>query len=194
MPSRRRLDVALNQPASMSTTARLLDRVEPTDRAEVDEPERAVGEDEHVSRMRVRVEEADAQYLVEHAAQQLVGEGVLVDLRGGELGRVGHGEALEALLDDEAACTQLRIDLRDPHLAMLPEHEGHLGHGVDLAPKVELGAQALRELLQELPGSKTLPQRCPPLRDVGQESESRKVAPDRVLHAGSLHLDDDCVT
>jgi len=135
----------------------LLDRVEATNRAEVNEPERAVGEHEHVPRMWIRVEEADSQHLIEHAAQQLVGEGRLVDLRGGELSRVGHGEAFEALLDDEASRAQVPVHLRNPNLGVVTEREGHLGHGVDLATKVELGAQTLRELFQELSGSKTLP-------------------------------------
>src|SRR6266576_5891591 len=114
--------------------------------------------------MSIRVEEADPQHLVEHAAQQLAGERLLVDLRGGELRRVGHGEAVEALLDDETSRAQLLVDLWNPNRCVVTEREGHLGHGVDLETKVEFGAQTLRELLQELSGSKPLPQRGPPLR------------------------------
>ena len=90
MPSRRRLDVAPHQRGEDVDDGRLLDRVEPADRAEVDEPERAVVEHEDVARVRVGVEEAEPQHLVERRAQQLLGERAAVDVRRVELRGVGR--------------------------------------------------------------------------------------------------------
>ena len=59
----------------------LLDRIEPTDRAEVDQPERAVLEREDVARVRVGVEEAEPQHLIERGPQQLLGQRGAVDVR-----------------------------------------------------------------------------------------------------------------
>ena len=59
------LDVAAGERDEDVDDRRLLDRVEATDGAEVDEPERAVGEGEDVARVRVGVEEAEPHDLVE---------------------------------------------------------------------------------------------------------------------------------
>ena len=169
----------------------MLDRVEAPDRAEVDEAEGAVGKGEHVSRMRVGVEEADFEHLFEHGAQQLVGERAAVDRQRVELIGIRNRAPFEPFLHDEAPGAELFVDLRDPNHRPPFEHQPHLEHRVDLAPEVELGPQALRELLQHLSRSKTLTEGRAALRNVGDEREHGEVALDDLLDAGPLHLDDD---
>ena len=93
----------------------LLDLIEPADCAEVDEAERAVVERKHVSRMRIGVEEAEHEHLVERRAEQLLRELFPVDLRRVELRGIGQGEAFEALLYQEAPGAELAIHLRNAH-------------------------------------------------------------------------------
>ena len=79
----------------------LFDRVEATDRPEVDEPEFAPGENEHVARVRISVEHADPDDLVEGGAQQLVGEPVSIHVGLVQTSDVGNRDALEALLNED---------------------------------------------------------------------------------------------
>ena len=66
-------DVAPHERGEDVDDRRLLDGVEPADRAEVDEAEAAVTEGEDVAGVRIGVEEPDAQHLVERRAEQLAG-------------------------------------------------------------------------------------------------------------------------
>src|SRR6266540_3309192 len=61
-------------------------------------------------------------------------------------------------------------------------------HRVELATEVELGAQALAELLEHLAGAETLPERRTPLREVGEQRQRREVAGDHALDARTLDL------
>ena len=105
-PVAEQADVAAHDRGEDVDDCGLLDRVEPPDRAEVDEPEAAVAEREDVARMRIGVEEPDPQHLLERGAQQLLGERLPVDARGVELRDLSDGEPLELLLHEEAfACS-----------------------------------------------------------------------------------------
>ena len=66
----------------------------------------------------------------------------------------------------------------------------HLGHRVGLAPKVQLGAQSLRELLEQFPGAHDIAERGAPLGEVRQQPQCREIALHRDLDPGSLDLDD----
>ena len=93
----------------------LLDRVEPSDRAEVDQAEPAVGEDEHVARVRIGVEHADADDLVEGGAQQNVGEGLTIHGGLRQPTDVGDRDSFEALLDEDPSRREMSVHGRDPH-------------------------------------------------------------------------------
>ena len=71
----------------------LLDRIDDTGRTEVDQPEPAVGEHHDVARVRVGVVAAVDEHLLQHRAQERVGE-----LDGGR----AHGEEVARVAD--AAC------------------------------------------------------------------------------------------
>ena len=151
----------------------LLDRVEPADRTEVDEAERAVLEDEHVARVGVGVEEAHPQDLFEGRPQERLGDGVAVDRHGVEPVDVGERAALEALLDEHPPGAELPVHPRHPDRGAFAEQRGHLGHGLDLAQEVELGPQALRELPEHLTGPHALAERRPTLRELGEQRRAR---------------------
>ena len=85
MPSRSRLDVAPHQRGEDVDDRRLLDRVEPTDGAEVDQSEAAIAEGEDVPGCGIGVEEPDAEHLVEGRAEQLLGQDRAVDAGGVEV-------------------------------------------------------------------------------------------------------------
>ena len=107
-------DVAAGEGDEDVDDRRLLDRVEPADGAEVDQPERAVGEHEHVAGMRIGVEEAEAHHLVEHRPQQLVGERRRGRRRRRRGGDVGHRAPLEALLHEDPPGAQVAVQRRRP--------------------------------------------------------------------------------
>ena len=116
MPSRSRLTSRRTRAARMSTTAACwIGSSRPTAPKSMS-PSVPSREDEDVARVRVGVEEAEPQHLVERRAQQLLGErrarsiACVVELRG-----VGHGEALEALLHEQPPGAELRWTPRDPH-------------------------------------------------------------------------------
>ena len=90
MPSRSRLTSFRVEGGEHVDDRGLLDRVEAPDGAEVDQAEGAVGEGEDVARMRVGVEEAGPQHLVERRVQQQLGEGLSVDAPVVELRAVGQ--------------------------------------------------------------------------------------------------------
>ena len=131
-------DIAASDGDEHVDDRRLLDRVEPAHRAEVDEPERAVTEDEDVPRMRVGVEEAVAEHLVEHRAQQPLGEESAVAAPLSGLLGIGNGHPFEPLLDEEPVGAEIAVDLRDPHVAGRTDERRHLLHGRRLALEVEL--------------------------------------------------------
>ena len=171
-----------------------MDRVESTDGAEVDQPERAVLEREDVAGVRVGVEEAEPQHLIERGREQLLGERGAVDVRRVQPLGVGQGEAFEPFLHEQSARGELEVDLRDPDGRGGTEQQRHLRHGVGFAQEVELGAQALRELAEHLAGPHSLAERGAPLREVGDERERGEVALHHVPDAGTLDLHDDGFT
>ena len=70
-----------------------------------------------------------------------------------------------------------------------PSSERHLAHRVGLVTEVDLFAQTLRELGEQLTGADALAERSAPLGDVGEQCESREVALHHRLDVGPLHLD-----
>ena len=71
------------------------------------------------------------------------------------------------------------------------EQGPHLVHGVGLAAEVELGSQAAGELVEHLARPHALPERGPPLHEVGHQREGGEIPLHDVLDAGTLDLDHD---
>ena len=88
-------------------------RVEPADRAEVEQPEGAGGVDEDVARVRVGVVEAIRQDLAEHRAEEAVGELVPRDAAGVDRLAVRHGPARHGLHHQDAIGGERGVDGRD---------------------------------------------------------------------------------
>ena len=87
---------------------------------------------------------------------------------------------------------KMAIDRRDADASGMVEPTGHLVHRVGLAPEVELGPQALSELLEHVAGPNAPTEGRAPLRKVGEQAERRQVALHRFLDARALDLDDNC--
>ncbi len=174
----------------------LLDRVEPTHRAEVDEPQRPVAQDEDVARMRVGVEVAVLQDLVEHRAAEPLGEGPPFVLARAEPigGGVRDRRTFESLLHEHPPGAQLPVHLRDPHSIGGSDEPRHLLHRVGLSEEVELGAQAASELPEDLRGPNVLAERRAALHDVGEVGEGGEVALHHVGDARPLDLHHDRLT
>ena len=116
MPSRSRLTSRASERGEHVDDRRLLDRVEPADRAEVDQPERAV------ARRRRCCPGADRRGRSRSAAPGRASSAAAA--RRAPCGRspdasscvgVGDGEAFEPLLHEQPAGAELAVDLRDPH-------------------------------------------------------------------------------
>ena len=166
-------DIAPSEGEQDVDDGRLLDRVEATDRAEVDEAERAVVEHEDVAGVRVTVEEAEAHDLIERRAHQLVGESLAIDTIGIEACRVAHRSSLEPLLHEDPASAQVPLERRHAHRRNAVETHGHLGHCVCFVAEVELLPQPLRELGEHVAGPQSATERRSPLGEVGEQSEAR---------------------
>ena len=173
---------------------RLLDRIEPADRAEVDQPERAVREGEDVARVRIGVEEPDPEHLVDRGPQQLLGQRVAVEPGRVQLIDVRQGPAVELLLDEHAARAEFAVHARHPNAGARAEQHRHLFHRVGFVPEVELLAQAGRELIEHLTRSQTRAEDGAPLRDVRGERERGEVALHHFVDVRALHLHDDGLT
>ena len=169
----------------------LLDRVETTDGAEVDEPEGAVGQGEDVAGMGVGMEQPDAHDLIERRPQQLIRQRRSIHGSVVEMAGVGDGEALEALLHEHPSPRHAAKHLRDADGGPLVQHHRHLGHGVGLVAEVELGPQPVGELAEHLTGADALSERRAALGEVGEQGERSEVALHQRLDVGALHLDDD---
>ena len=185
-------DVAPGEGEEHVDDRRLLDRVEAPDGAEVDHAERAVLEDEDVARMRVGMEEAEAHHLVEHRAQQLIGERRPIgSARLTEPADVADRRPLEALLHEDPAGAQVAVQRRHAHGSVAVEPGRHLGHGVGLAPEVELGPEPGGELGEHVARAQPSAERCPALGELGEQRQRSEVALDRRVDARPLDLDDD---
>ncbi len=169
----------------------LLDRVEPAHSAEVDEPERAVAQDEHVPWMRVGVEEAVPEHLVEHRAKQPLGEKPAIGSPLSGLLGIGDGHPFEPLLDEEPVGAEIAVELRDSDVARRTDEHRHLLHRRRLALEVELGEEAPRELVEHLTRANALAEAGPLLGDFGDERQRREVAVHHVRDVGPLDLHDD---
>ena len=190
-PVTKQPDVARRQRHQHVSDRGLLDRVEAPDRTEVDEPESVLVDDEHVAGVGVGVEEAVAQDLLEEAAHEPATQLGAVEVGAVEVLGVGQREADEPLLHQQSPAAQAGIHLRDPDRVALAEQRRHLGHRLGLAPEVELGAQPLRELVEQLAGTESLPDCRPALREVREECERSEIALHDRLDARPLHLDHD---
>ena len=67
-----------------------------------------------------------------------------------------------------------RYTVGHAHRRRRSEQRRHLGHRVGLAPEVELGAQALRELREQLAGAEPLAERRAALGEVGEQRRARR--------------------
>ena len=177
MPSRSRLTSRRISAARMSTTAACwIGSSRPTAPKSMS-PSVPSSNTKMLPGMRVGVEEADPQHLVERGAQQLLGERVAVDARRVEPLGVGDGEALEALLHEEPAGAEL---------ACRPSGPGPPSRDRAAAPsraiasasrrKSSSARRLSRELVEHLAGAHALAERRAPLRDVGEERERGEVA------------------
>ena len=81
---------------------------------------------------------------------------------------MGHGHAVEPLLDEDAARAQRPVNGRDPYPAVRRQAAGHLEHGVRFAPEVELLPKAAAELGDQVAGPQLTAERCPALGQVGE--------------------------
>jgi hypothetical protein len=166
-------------------------RVQPTDRPEVEQPDRALRVDEHVARVRIGVEQPVVQDLTdvgrEHAARQLgTRDRGLVERLG-----LAHGPAEDLLHDEDAVGREGRVHAgdRDPDVAgaVLAQRRPDLG----LVQELELLLEAADELLRE-PAQADRPRGLDAALQAAREhAQDRRVACDDVLDAGPADLDDD---
>ncbi len=107
----------------------LLQRVQPADRAEVDQGQLPVAQDQDVARVRVGVEGALQHHLAEYGAEQAAGQAVPVRAGPGQH-RVGvaDADAVQVLHDQHPAGGPLPVHDRDPD----PRRAGDRQHVADL--------------------------------------------------------------
>ena len=129
---------------------RLLQRVDHTGRAEVDESEPAVGEDHHVPRVRVRVVAAVDQHLLEHRPEQRVRELSAIGTHRRDVRRVAHALAVEPLHHEHTRRRQLEVHTRYANARIREDVRRDLDRVASLDAVVELLAQALAELLGQV--------------------------------------------
>ena len=134
------------------------------------------------------------QHLFECRAQQLLRERVAIDAGSFEPVGLGQRETLESFLDEQPARAQVAIDLRDADSRPRPEQHRHLLHCVGFVAEVDLLAQTLRELAQEVTRAHALAERRTALREVREQRKRSEIALEDFLDAGPLHLDDDGLT
>ena len=171
----------------------LLDRVEPADRAEVDEPERAVAEDEHVPGMRVGVEEADRSTWssIERSSSSASCRRSML-ATAPSFAASATVKPFEALLDEEPAGAELAVDLRDPDVARRTDE--HAPSPPSRRPRA--GSRA-RRAGSARTGRASRPSARPGRSCVRRWATSassdkrREVALHHVRDAGPLDLDDD---
>ena len=182
-------DVAAGEGDHDVDDRRLFDRVESTDRSEVDEAEFAPGQNEHVARVRISVEHADPDDLVEGGAQQLVGEPMSIHVGLVQTFDIGNRDTIEALLNEDPPRREVSVHRRDSHRRAVAEKGGHLTHRVRLVTEVDLPAQADGELGEQVSRADSLAERRAPLGHVGEQCESSEIALHHHLDVGPLHLD-----
>ena len=132
------------------------DRVEPADRPEVQQPERAVREQQDVAGMRVGVEHPVDHDLPQHEFEQAARErrSVQATVLDGRLRRHYYRHAVEALHHEEPAPGQRLVERREPHEAVRVALRGR-PHGREVArldAEVELLADRRGEAVRELDG------------------------------------------
>ena len=175
MPSRRQADVAPHERGEDVDHGRLLDRVEPADRPEVDQSEGAVGEGEDVPRMRIGVEEADPEHLFERRAKQLFGELRAVDAGSLERVRVGQRETVEALLHEQPARAEVSVHLRDATLERGPSNIAISSIASASCRKSSSSRRLCRELPEQLARAHALPEHaCAAARAFGERARARR--------------------
>ena len=134
--------------------------------------------------MRIGMEEAEGDHLVERRPNELVGEPFSISTHAVEACRVGNSPSFEPFLYQQATRAQMAIHRRDSDASRMVEPAGHLVHRVGLAQEVELGPQTLSELLEDVARPYSPTKRCAPLGEVGDEAERCQVALDRLWIPG----------
>ena len=169
----------------------LLDRIDDTGCTEVDQPEPAVGQHHDVAGMRVGVVAAVDEHLLQHRAQERVGELDGGRAHGEEVARVAHAAAVEPFHHEDARGREVVEHARDTHGRVLGQVRADLRRVAGLDAVIELLLQAVAELLGEVddpvvgtPGRAGLDR----VRELRQRVE---VAQHRLRDIRPLHLDDD---
>ena len=128
----------------------LLDRIDDTGCTEVDQPEPAVGQHHDVPGMRVGVVAAVDEHLLQHRAQERVGELDGGRAHGEEVARVAHAAAVEPFHHEDARGREVVEHARDTHGRVLGQVRADLRRVAGLDAVVELLLEAVAELLGEV--------------------------------------------
>ena len=172
----------------------LLQRIDAAGGAEVDEGEPPVPQHHHVPGMRVGVVLRVHEHLLEHAAQQVLGELAPVDAELVDRFGVAHADAVEPLHDEHPPRREVVEHGGDPNVPAFIEVGGDVGRVARFDLEVELLAEAFRELVGEIAHAILHAPRRALLDDGGELVEDVEVAVHGIGDARPLHLDDDLLT
>ena len=162
--------------------------VEASEQSEVDEREAAVGGEQHVPAVRVRVVDAVDRDLVDVRFEELARE--LMCPLGGEAVIAFDLAPLDALEHEHLLADERPDHLGDDEILVLGEHAGdHVGV-VRLLDEVELAAEMRLELVGERVRLQELRTLGPPLEQRRGLAHQREVELDLLLDAGTANLDD----
>jgi len=151
-------------------------------------------EHQDVARVRVGVEAALHEDLVQQAGQQLAGQGVAV---GGELVQPGAGVAeagaVEPVQDQQPAAGDVGVDGGDQDRGPGRGRRGDRGDVACLGPEVEFLGQGVGETAAQLGEMVGAGPRRAGFQAARQPADHLQVPGDQLIDPGPLHLEDDRV-
>ena len=151
----------------------------------------AVGQQHDVARMRVGVEHALLQHLLEEGAQQRVGELHAVgDARGAPVD-LAHARPVEPLHHEDTRRAEVLVHVRHADVRVGGHGRRDGARVARLDPVVELLPEARRELGDEVVDPVLVAPRGAGLDDVAELFEHREVDAHRLVDARPLHLHHD---
>src|SRR5512143_42749 len=161
---------------------------EARDHAEIEEGDAAVVREKDVSGMRVGVEEAVEERLLEVGPEELLGEGASVDVELREGAQRGDLLARDEVHRENARRRVVVDRLRHDDVVELREGRTESDHVLGFLPVVELLEESLAELFEHRLDVEGL---GVSREDLGDLAEGLEVVGDLFADAGPLHLDGD---
>ena len=183
--------VALAQGEEQADQRILQLRADPGHHAQIDQRETAVGGQQHVPRVRVGVDEAVDQDLVEVGVEELGGQGAPVVSLAGERAERADVAAIDQVHRQHERGGVVVDRLGDDDAVVGGEVRAEQAEVGGLEPVVELGHDRAAELLDHAAEPVAAPHLGVTVDELGELLDDLHVLDDLLAHAGPLDLDGD---